>query len=79
MNFISHPTVGGPDGKPMRGPRQTVLWDSWSFSVDTLANGESYRLRRNDLPDWSVERFAGDPNDEFELTEADELRPYAGA
>ena len=62
-------------GKPMRGPRQTWLWDGWSFSVDALANGESYRLRRHDLPDWSVARFAGDPNDEFELTESNELRP----
>ena len=48
--FISHPTVRGPDGRPMRSPRQTWLWDGWSFSVDALANGESYRLRRHDCP-----------------------------
>jgi hypothetical protein len=45
------------------------------LSVDALAGGESYRLRRHDLPDWSVERFAGDPNDEFALTESNEFRP----
>jgi hypothetical protein len=32
-----------------------------------------HRCRRRDLPDWHVERFAGDVNDEFVLTEDDEL------
>jgi hypothetical protein len=32
-------------------------------------------LRRNDLPPWHAESPGGDPNDEFVLTVANDLRP----
>jgi len=38
-----------------------------------LMAGAVYRARRGDLPDWHSERFAGNVNDEFILTENDEL------
>ncbi|MGY4648411.1 hypothetical protein [Mycobacterium sp. URHB0021] len=44
--------------------------------MQQLAGGGEYRLRRNDLPDDHVERFAGGEYDEFVLTADDELRPW---
>ncbi|MBU8833830.1 hypothetical protein [Mycolicibacterium goodii] len=41
--------------------------------VQQLADGGEYRLRRNDLPDWHAERFAGGSNDEFVLGADDVL------
>jgi hypothetical protein len=43
--------------------------------VRQLAGGEAYRLRSNDFPDWTRERFASDVNDEFELGADNVLRP----
>jgi hypothetical protein len=42
--------------------------------VQQLASGDEYRLRRNDLPDWHAERFAGPPYDEFVLGADDALQ-----
>ena len=46
--------------------------------VRTLAAGEPWRCSRGQLPDWCVERWGGDVNDEFELGSDNVLRPCCG-
>jgi hypothetical protein len=53
---------------------EEIAGHAFGGAVQQLASGGEYRLRRNDLPDWSAERFAGDPNDEFVLGADDVLR-----
>ncbi|WP_197419865.1 hypothetical protein, partial [Mycobacterium gordonae] len=67
---------------PIDGREPTCPVDSsdewrraWQAPVDQLASGGEYRLRRIDLPEGHVEYMAGDPDDEFVLTVANDLRP----
>jgi hypothetical protein len=56
-------------------PTEDALDGPFGDVVRQLAGGEAYRLRSNDFPDWTRERFASDVNDEFELGADNVLRP----
>jgi hypothetical protein len=53
---------------------EEIAEHAFGGAVQQLASGGAHRLRRNDLPDWHPEGFAGDPNDEFVLGADDLLR-----
>jgi hypothetical protein len=49
------------------------MWTELSKPITQLENGEPHRLHRWELPDWHLERGAGNPNDEFLLGADDRL------
>jgi hypothetical protein len=69
---VKHRSTGAHPTQPVSTDNDRVR--AWQLPVDQLAGGGEFRLRRNDLPDWHAERFAGDVNDEFVLGADDVLR-----
>jgi hypothetical protein len=71
--FLGHPWPLGGHAEYEPTTRE-IAENALGGSVQQIASGAAYRLRRNDLPDWHPERFAVGVNDWFELGADDVLR-----